>query len=334
LIIEDNHIDRIIARHIANEASQEDLLLLREWMDQTPENKRYVEDIRLLQDKALVAHSSVKVDTSKAWEKVKAQLDLSAQAIAPKKHSYFVIPHTIWTKAAAVFALIIGISSFFYYLSNTSNSDTIRYSLSSANSSVSKTIAGNIHVCLNRKTTIAVVENKKTKTKELHLTGEAFIQVKHAADEQIIVKAGETLIKDIGTSFNVKANPGSSTVEVFVESGEVSFFTNSQSGIMLTKGERGVFDKRTKIFRIYKTSNPNINSYKTHRFVFLNTPLSDAVREVNAVYPNAILLGDSLIGNRTLSVTFENEDIEDIAYVMSETLGLKFSKSDKGYILH
>jgi hypothetical protein len=90
LIIEDNHIDRIIARYIANEASQEDLLLLREWMDQAPENKRYVENIRLLQDKALAAHSPVKVDTSKAWEKVKAQLDLSVQATAPKKSSSYL----------------------------------------------------------------------------------------------------------------------------------------------------------------------------------------------------------------------------------------------------
>jgi transmembrane sensor len=333
LIIEDNHIDRIIARYIANEASQEDLLLLREWMDQAPENKRYVENIRLLQDKALAAHSPIQVDTSKAWEKVKAQLDLSAQVAAPKESRFFAIPQKIWTKAAAIFVLIIGVSTLFYYLSIGSSSDIIRYNLASANASVSKTIAGNIHVCLNRKTTITVVENKKAKTKELQLSGEAFIQVKHSADEQLVVKAGETLIKDIGTSFNVKANPGSSIVEVFVESGEVSFFTNAQSGIRLTKGETGIFDKQTKLFRINKTSNPNINSYKTHKFVFVNTPLSEAVKQINAVYPKAIILGDSLIGNRTLNVTFDNEDIDDIADVMSETLGLEVSTSGKGYIL-
>lgn len=333
MIIEDNHIDRIIARYIANEASQEDLLLLHEWMDQSPENKRYVENIRVLQDKAIASHSPVKVDTLKAWEKVKAQLDLPKQAAAPVTSRTFVIHHRSWIRAAAIFILIIGVSSFFYYLSNTSSSDIIRYNLSSANTTVSKTIAGNIHICLNRKTTIAVVENKNKKTRELQLSGEAFIQVTHSTDAPLIVKAGETLIKDIGTSFNVKANPGSSIIEVFVESGEVSFFTNSQSGVRLSKGETGIFDKQTKLFRINKISNQNINSYKTHKFVFLNTPLSEAVKEINAVYPEAIILGDSMIGKRTLNVTFDNEDIDDIAAVMSETLGLEVSTSEKVYIL-
>ena len=242
LIIEDNHIDRIIARYIAKEASQEDLLFLGEWMDQSSENKRYVENIRMLQDKAIALHFPVKVDTIKAWMKVKAQLDVPVQAIAVKKTKPFVLSQKSWTKAVAIFALIIGVSSLFYYLSITSSSDITRYTLASYNNSVSKTIAVNIDICLNRDTRIAVVENKKKKTRELQLSGEAFIHVRHSTDTQLIVKAEETWIKDIGTSFNVKANPWSSTVEVFVESGEVSFFTDSQSGIKLSKGETGIFD--------------------------------------------------------------------------------------------
>ena len=333
MIIEDKHIDRIIAKLVANEAAQEDLLLLREWMNLSSENKRYVEDIRLLHDKALSSHSSIKVDVNKAWEKVNAQLDNHERVIAPDKTRRFEFRANSWMKTAAVFALIIGISSLFYFLLNTSESGFIKYNLTSTNTSISKIIAGNIHVCLNRNTTIAVVENKKNNIRELQLTGEANFEVKHSDDMQLIVKAGETLIKDIGTTFNVKANPDSSTVEVFVESGEVSFFTNKQSGINLTKGETGIFDKKTKQFSIYMTNNPNIASYKTHKFVFVNTSLFEVVKEINAVYPNAILLGDSLIGYHTLNVTFENENIDNIVYVLSETLGLKVSKYDKGSLL-
>ena len=333
LIIEDTHIDRIIARYIANEASGEELLLLREWMDQSHDNTRYVENIRMLHDRALASHSFVRVDTAKAWEKVKSQLNLPEQTTTSAKRRVFLFRSGNFMKVAAAFTLIIGITAVFYYLFSGSATDITRYNLASSDTSVAKTIAGNIHVCLNRKTTLAVVENKKAKTRELQLSGEAFIQVTHSTNTQLIVKAGETLIKDIGTSFNVKANPGSSTIEVFVESGEVSFFTDTQSGIKLTKGETGVFDKHTKAFRIYKIFNPNVNSYKTHKFVFVNTPLSEAVKEINAVYPKAIQLGDSSIANRTLSVTFDNERIEAMADIMSETLCLKVSTSGNGYII-
>lgn len=333
MIIEDHHIDRIIARFVVDEASQEDIQLLDKWMDLSAENKRYVENIRLLHDKALASQSSIKVDTAKAWEKLKAQLDQQMQVTVPAKSKRFVFQQNSWAKIAAIFTLVVGISSLFYYLSNSSDSNLIRYNLAAADTSVNKTIAGNIQVCLNRNTTIKVVEDKKNKTRVLQLSGEANFEVNHSDEMQLIVKAGETLIKDIGTTFNVKANPDDSTIEVFVESGEVSFFTNSQLGVKLSKGETGIYDKQTKLFKLNKTDNPNITSYKTHKFVFVNTPLSEVVTAVNAVYPNAILLGDSLIGKQTLSVTFDNEDVEAMAYIMSETLGLSLSKTDKGYIL-
>lgn len=334
MIIEDNHIDRIIARFVVDEASQEDIQLLGEWMDLSAENKRYVENIRLLHDKALASQSSIKVDTAKAWEKVNAQLDQPMQAITPSKSKRLVMKSKSWVRVAAMFTLVVGISSLFYYLSNSSDSNLIHYNLTAADTSVNKTIAGNIQVYLNKNTTIEVVEDKKNKTRVLQLSGEANFEVKHSDKMQLIVKAGETLIKDIGTTFNVKANADDSTIEVFVEAGEVSFFTNSQVGVRLTKGETGIYDKQTKLFKLNKTDNPNITSYKTHKFVFTNTPLSEVVKAINAVYPNDILLGDSLIGKQTLNVTFDNEDIDAMAYIMSETLGLSLSKTDKGYILN
>jgi len=329
LIAEDTHIDPIIARFLANEASPEDIRLLNEWMALDDANKRYVEQVKWLNDKAASSCHYVKVDKVKAWEKVKAQTIDSV----PVKPRSFPWMQSTWMRVAAVFILVLGFASLGYHFWSLSEKNTMQYNIASADVSVNKTIGDNVQVCLNRQTTIAVTENKKKKTKELQLSGEAFIQVKHAKEEQLIVKAGETQIKDIGTSFNVKARPGSPTVEVFVQNGEVIFFTTDQSGITLKQGETGIFDNQTKQFRKLAMFNPNVDAYKTHRFVFMDTPLSEAVKEINAVYPGAITIKDPLIGTNTITVTFDNERIDAMASVLSETLGLQLTKSGHGYIL-
>jgi ferric-dicitrate binding protein FerR (iron transport regulator) len=329
LIVEDTHIDPIIARFLANEASPEDIRLLNEWMSQDDANRRYVEQVKWLNDKAASSCQYVKVDKAKAWERVKAKT-VDSVPVKPRSLPWMQSP---WMRVAAIFILVLGFASLSYHFWSLSEKNTVRYNLASTDVSVNKTIGDNVQVCLNRQTTIAVTENKKKKTKELKLSGEAFIQVKHAKEELLIVKAGETQIKDIGTSFNVKARPGSPTIEVFVQTGEVIFFTADQSGIKLKQGETGIFDNQTKRFRKLVMLTPNIGAYKTYRFVFVDTPLSEAVKKINAVYSGAITIKDPLIGTNTITVTFDNERIDAMASVLSETLGLQLSKSGNGYIL-
>jgi transmembrane sensor len=330
---DDTHIDPLIARCLANEAAPDDLRLLNEWMMQDEENKRYVEQVRWLHDKAASSCRYEKVDTAKAWAKVKVQTVQPATSPVRTKRRSFALMQSSWIRVAAVFVLVLGFSSLGYHLWTTPNGVVAHYNIASADASVNKTIGDNVQVCLNRKTTITVTENRKTKTKELQLSGEAFIEVKHKTEETLVVKAGETQIKDIGTSFNVKACAGSPTIEVFVQTGEVIFYTANQAGIKLFKGETGVFDKQTKVFRKYAIDSPNINAYKTHRLVFVDTPLSDAVKEINAVYPDAIAIDNQEIENNAITVTFDNERIDAIASVLSETLGLRLSKSGKKYVL-
>lgn len=334
MITDNNHIDPIIARCLANEASADDQLLLQQWMDSAEGNRRYVEQVKWLHDKAGRSCPYVKVNVAGAWEKVRVQTVAPAVATAvPPKGFVFAFFQPGWMKAVALLLLLLGVGTLCYYFVMEPGNALVQYNLVAADVSVNKTIGKDIRVCLNRQTTIAVTENKKENARELALSGEAFIQVEHKEGKKLVVKADETLIRDVGTAFNVKAKPGSSTIEVFVEEGEVEFFTADQSGLTLYKGETGIFDKQTKRFRKLSMPNQNVCAYKTRKLVFVNTPLVEAIKEINAVYPAGIVLAGSSAGENTITVTFENERIDAIATVLSETLGLEAVKSGKGYVL-
>src|SRR3546814_5251815 len=88
---------------------------------------------------------------------------------------------------------------------------------------LSDSLSGGIDVVLNKKTSIEYIFDAKRKTHSATLTGEAYFNVDHGKEETFIVQAEETFIKDVGTSFNVRAYPGSDPIELLVDEGAVLF---------------------------------------------------------------------------------------------------------------
>jgi ferric-dicitrate binding protein FerR (iron transport regulator) len=334
LTTDDKHIDSLIAKYLAGEATQEEQLQLRQWMDESEENKKYFGDIRFVHDKAVASHRYVKVDTEKAWSSVKAQMKgkNDPPQLQPKKKP--AIYRTVWFRAAASLALIVGIAAIIYTLyKNPKQPELLTYSISSTDSTLTRTFNKTTQVVLNKNSKITFNHNRRNKTKELILSGEAYIQVKHSADTPLIVKAEETLIKDIGTSFNVKAYPGNSTIEVYVESGQVVFYTTLEAGINLTAGETGIYNRNTKSFRKSSTRNLNAISYTNHLFVFNHTRLAEVIDRLNSVYPESIVLENPVLEDCLLTVTFDHEAIDNIVDVIAETLGLRVRRTSNGYML-
>lgn len=331
MAINKEHIDDLIAKYLAGEASHDEELLLRRWMDESAENKKYFGDIQFVHDKAVASHLYVKVDTESAWSKVKGQMkrpEVVSMEQLPKQRTN---PWK-WMQAAAIFIVIL--TSVIYLYTNISKpAKAVAFTITSKDTAIDRAIAAQTKVFLNKNTTLTVAPSRKERKKILTLSGEAFIQHAHSGDTTILVKADETLIRDIGTSFNVKAYAGSPTIEVYVEDGEVAFYTNTQTGLTLVKGETGIYDKSSQTFRKKVNSNANVISYKTRRFVFANKKLADALSELNAVYNEPITVKNPNLANCSITVTFDNESTASIVDIMAETLGLKVIKTDAGYEL-
>jgi ferric-dicitrate binding protein FerR (iron transport regulator) len=180
-------------------------------------------------------------------------------------------------------------------------------------------------VFINRESKLAYEYNAKKKTHVVKLKGEAYFNIKHKDDQKFIVEADHVYIRDIGTSFNVKAYPNSNKIEVVVEEGQVIFYSDSDSGVYLKANGKGIYDKVTKKFTV-EEPEPNVTAYKTKFFIFSDTDLETVVKTLNDVYPGKISIGDHLKGCR-ITATFNNESTDEIANIIAETLGLRVKKS-------
>ena len=234
-------------------------------------------------------------------------------------------------RIAAVLVLMFGISFWLYRNYHSKSLQPLL--VESQNNTLAYKLTDSSRVFMNRHSEITYTADYGKKQRIVNLTGEAYFQVAHNEKKPFIVETEGTFVKDIGTSFNIKAYAVDSIVEVFVENGEVSFYTENNPGILLQKGEKGIYNKETETFRKFNSAEPNILSYKSKVLDFRNTSLSEVVKELNSVYQTNIILKNKELINCKITVTFDNEDINTIVGIISETLHLQMIKTNDGYEL-
>ncbi len=313
-------IDRIIARHLEGDATPAEQELLQAWLCQSEGNRAYFS--------ALV--DAPKPDVNKAWEKF-AQHMQQEEPVKVKRILWHYSNTVV--RYAAIAVLLIGISVFTWIRFGNSSQAIQVIAENTQVQAQEHTLQDNSTVHLNTNSKIAYIGTYGKGKRELKLEGEAFFDVSASGNGQFLVHAEETLIKDIGTSFNVQAYPESDSVIVFVQSGEVQFYAKDNDGILVLAGETGIYNKRTKTFIHLKSGESNVTISSTKLFVFKDKPLSEAVAIINKEYNVLIAIGDSTAAKQTISVTFDNESIEEIVEVIGETMHLNVAQKDSTYLL-
>ena len=314
-----DHIDDLIGKYLAGEAAKDEILFVESWVKEDEANRRHLDQCRLIFDKTFEVKGLQEFDTDAAWAKVKAKLKPDAKTVSlpVRNNSQF------WLRIAASIVVVLGIGFFAYRLVNNTGKSI---EVIAQKETKADTLPDGSGVFLNKKTELAYSYNKKEKNHRVKLKGEAYFNIHHDDDKTFIIDAAGVYIRDIGTSFNVKAYPDSNTVEVVVEEGKVMFYTDTDSGIYLSAKGKGIYNKTTKTFTIEQPEE-NVLAYKTKFFSFSDTDLRTAVAALNNVYDKKIVLAENL-SNCRLTVSFNQEDIDEIAAVMAETLGLTITNSE------
>jgi transmembrane sensor len=324
------HIEDIVAKYLAGEATVEDMALLEEWKNASPENAGEYKQLEKIFVQSSTVKQSVTVNTDAAWLKVQEKLHSGTGKLRHmpiEKNSAF----TKLLRIAAMLLFVGGMSYTAYKLFITANDNVI--SIASLNKTQTERLPDGSSYTLNNNSALSYKENSFLKTRVVKLTGEAFFDVKHDDANPFTVEANGVLIEDVGTTFNIQAYTDKKLVIITVVTGEVRAFTTESNGISLTAGEEAVYNFETKQFEKRGAADKNISAYKDRIFIFDNTELSTVVRLLNDIYHADIKLGNANLNPCRLTATFNNEKIEDVISVISETLQLKVEKTTSSVIL-
>lgn len=323
---DNKHIDFLIARYLSGEASLEEQTIVKQWCLTSADNRRYFEELQQIFERAATLIPDTQFDVDAAWEKIAPQIHRS------QYKKLLRIGKQLWIATAASVALLIGIWLGIDRINNKHQAGhNLIIATTTANQSAKLPDSSKVELESNSKIIYAKGFGKSNR--DVTLIGNATFEVKHQEGPAFTVKTNGTYIRDIGTTFRVETTKDTAIVEVYVKTGSVIFYTDKDKGIILKQGDTGIYNKRTKEFTKLEATSEVSPTAVIRVFNFHDTNLKEVVKQLNKAYDVTITLGNPKLEACTINVRFENENIDTILSIISETLNLKVEKRGKIYIL-
>lgn len=324
------NIEVLIAKYLAGEADAADLVLLNEWRKLSSENEIEFSQMEKLYNDSSSLCNVIPVDTDAAWMKLKNTI-----SIQPEQGKIISIkPATSrinFIRIAASILIVAGLGMLAFFL--TLPSEDKFAEIKSENVIRKEKLPDGSTVTLNKNTTLAYSTDHFSRKRIVKLKGEAFFDVVHDEKNPFLIEAADLKIEDVGTSFNVQAKENTGIAIISVVSGEVKITTLTGQVFNLVAGEEATYNVKTKIVSKKESVEENISAYADRVFVFENAELKTVVDVLNDVYDSQLTIENHKLDSCRITVTFDNEAIDDIATVIAETLGLEIKKSNEQIIL-
>jgi ferric-dicitrate binding protein FerR (iron transport regulator) len=308
-------IDDLLVKYLLREANSDERQAVDSWLDESPDNRHYYEQLRLIWEKSIHLAPSTLMDSDndeeEAWQTLRKRLHKPAR---PKP----VIPLPWAIAAAAAIILPVLFFTFFGWPGN----QPIQ-TLSASNRIIRDTLPDGTLVTLNTHSTLT--RPRKFTHRDVKLQGEAFFQVATDKEHPFRLTAGGINITVLGTAFNVRSD--SFAIQVSVESGRVRV-ANGKTAIEVSAGESITLTPGDQ--QLQKQNSPAAfhHYYQPRVFTCNDTPLGQLADALQEAYGVPIVIADSNLKKQPINVTFRDESLDRILSILTETL--KMTKTNSG----
>lgn len=162
--------------------------------------------------------------------------------------------------------------------------------------------------------------------------GQAIFDVAHDPARPFVVAAGDQLVRDIGTQFDVKREPGQLTVTV--ARGRVSVEPADAPGraVVLGPGQRLEMDD-SGVGQLSAVDPAETFSWRAGRLVYRAAPLSDVVADLNRQFVEQTTIADPELARTPITGVIVLDNPRAVMSRLALMLPIKAVPSDKGLVL-
>ncbi len=314
--------EELLVKQLLGEATPQEQKTVEDWVAADDDHQKQYNDFKAIWDNSKQVAATSTVDTNAAWEKFKQRTE-QANTKPTKTVSFPTGKRSMMRIAASVLLLIFcGIAGYFIYMQP--------ITVASKNLVLTETLPDGTMVTLNKGSKISYPRNFKGETRDVKLSGEAFFDVTPDKSKPFIITVGEAKVRVVGTSFNIKCSKA--LTEVVVETGLVSVSKNSNE-VMLNPNEKAIVTKNRKKPIKQNNTDQLYNYYRTKMFVCDETPLWRLVEVLNDAYKTDITIANSEIKDLPLNTTFNNESLDYVLGIISETFNIHIVEKEGRIVL-
>ncbi len=252
--------------------------------------------------------SAPEPDVNAAWEKVSGRISQKEVAKTSK-----LMP---LLKVAAVVALLI--ASVVIVRNYESSPDLIEVVSNDETKNI--LLPDGTEVTLSNGSLIKYPEQFGN-SREVTFTGEAFFNVQKS-DKPFNIKMNGGTVEVLGTAFNLSSSKKEITLAV--THGKVAL-SNLNESVELAAGAFAKLDKSTHQISVLENVPNNTHSWRTGEFSFDETPLGEAVRDLEKYYKVTFRLNQRVAKCR-LTADFDNLTLDELCEALKSILSVNISQ--------
>jgi transmembrane sensor len=310
------HNDALLVKFLLGEANEAEAREASDWIASNSENEAYFQQLIAVWKSGALQVDTKNINVNDAWSRFQLKTERQSSRLIG------------FRVAAAV--MIICCTMALAYLFFRPAQKTQQLMAVATTSTKTQQLPDKSEVVLNKNSSLEYPDAFDKTQRLVTLQGEGFFKIQPNKTQPFLIRVSDMLVKVVGTSFNIKELRG--RVEVVVETGVVSVSRKGKT-IELHPGEKIVSTFSDSSFNMQKEPDQLYNYYRTKIFTCDNTPLYKLVAVLNEAYGVQIEIGRPELNSLLLTTTFENEPIEKILRIITQTLDLKTEKKGHKIIL-
>lgn len=327
----------ILTKYIIGEASEEENLFINLWMSQDPARKALYIELKALWHGSTFYDGNEQIDVDSAYNLFRNKIDKPARITLLARLAKY--------KIAAMIAILLSIGGIILLTTGRKHEESTNYSqeIKVQKGYQKKVILSDSTVVWLNAASILRIDDGFGKTnRKVYLEGEGYFVVAHDQNLVFTINTKDYTVRDIGTSFNIKAYPSESVFETAVMEGKVAVegkfsATNKVTTVFLTKNavlkikkeerRESVQQTITKDAPIVTLKNAtNVNTYnywKDDIMVFDDVSLKEISHELERKYNVVINIKDDSLNHYRYSGNFNKvPGIEQVLEIIQETTPL------------
>lgn len=312
----------IISKYLNHEATEEELIHLNTWLEESEENK---EELFRLKNAYVLTNVLSFADSIT----IESKSDTDNKV---KKRRFSFYP---FAKYAAVVCGTAILSIGYMMMKDYNQGEVLQTLTVNEGERAQLTLADGTQIWLNANTVISYPDNFNRRSRSVNLKGEAYFKVAKNKDLPFIVNAENIDVKVLGTEFNVKAYNDENTIEVQVTEGKVQVYKDdADSAYYLTANEMISFDKSNSLFT-EAGFDASAENWREGKYVFNNKPLSLIIKQLERIYAVHFIVNDTrLLDEIYYGEVNVNDPITKIMEIISINGRFNYAINDKQIIIY
>ena len=318
----------IIIRYLENRCSEEDFVLINEWMKESDENAG-----ELFRMEEIYQLGKFPFEEENLVVRAERRLGRRLEQENQKKQEVFKL-RSVLRYAAAIVGVMVLAAGLAYWFRNKAEELVVA---SAAHGQVREMLLPDgTKVWLNQSSVLKYPRAFEGKERHVYLDGEAYFEVARNHEKPFMVKSPAMDVRVLGTSFNIKCRPDNSFAETTLIEGEVEVKDKSDKGrITLLPGQKAVLNRVTGRMQVKQVDPKMEIVWHNDLIPFEKSSIFQIAAALERFYGVKIILSPDVDSTNTYSGVLKKKDnIESVLNSLRNSIPFNYKKYNQSASNH